>query len=255
MDPSHSPLSPRIRSLAALGSALVAFVCLVSCVAGAPTAAAAVLDQESPAFLTGFTQFNERPVAQLFAVGLTGQLESIEIFASQLSPTGNLLVSVHPVVGGVLALPGGDVPRATGSIPVEALPSSSAGGTGPGWVTIALDVPVAVAAGETLALVLQKDSGGQGGAGGVVWFGNPALYAFGEAVRYDPGGIIVCGLDPFCEPGVAPPSWLIFPSLDFGFRTFVPEPASDLALAIGAVGLASLARGRVRTSGTRSGRR
>jgi hypothetical protein len=247
MDRSLSPFPMRSAPLAALA----ALSALVPLIAGAPTAAAAELDQESPAFLSGFTQFNERPVAQLFEVGLSGQLETIEIFASQLSPTGNLLVSIHPVVGGVLALPGGDVPLATGSIPVAALPSSSAGGAGPGWVPIALDVPVAVAAGDTLAIVLQKDSGGTSGAGGIAWFGNPVLYAFGDAVRYDPGGIILCTLDPFCEPGVAPPSWLVFTNLDFAFRTYVPEPASGLALAAGLAGLAARARGRVRTSGTR----
>ncbi|MBK7951990.1 MAG: hypothetical protein IPK00_25350 [Deltaproteobacteria bacterium] len=220
---------------------------LVALVAGAPPAIAAELDQESP-FQSGFTQFNERPVAQRFDVGLSGQLETIEVFASQLSPIGNLLVSIHPVVDGVLALPGGSVPIATGSIPLLALPSSSAGGTGPGWVTIDLDVPVAITAGETLALVLQKDSGGDGGAGGVAWFGNPALYAFGDAVRYDPGGIIFCTLDPFCEPGIAPPSWIVFTNLDFAFRTYVPEPASGLALAAGAAGLAALARARAPAS-------
>jgi hypothetical protein len=114
-------------------------------IAGAATSASAELDQSNP-FQSGFTQLDERPVAQRFGVGRSGQLESVEISASPLSPTGNLLVGVYPVLGGALALPGAAVPIATGGSPVARLPGSSAGGAGPDFVWIDLDLPVAGAA-------------------------------------------------------------------------------------------------------------
>jgi len=248
-----TPLASRrtdrlLRALAAF--ALVSSAALLA----APTAEA-VLDQESP-FDIGFTQFNERPVAQLFVVGLSGQLESVELFASQLDPTGNLLVSIYEVVDGVLPLPGTAAPLATGSLPLAQMPSSAAGGTGPAFVRVDLDVALPVDAGETLALVVQRDMGGQSGAGGLAWFGNGGLYAEGVAVRFDPGGLVFCTFPSVCEPHVEPPSWLAFGSLgDFAFRTYVPEPAVGAALAAGSLVLAALAarraRPRLRTSGTR----
>ena len=54
-----------------------------SLLAFAQPAYALLLDQES-GFITGFTQFNELPRAQIFTVGLPGQLEAIEVFVSQL---------------------------------------------------------------------------------------------------------------------------------------------------------------------------
>jgi hypothetical protein len=126
------------------------------------------------------------------------------------------------------------LPLATGSIPTSELPSSSAGGTGPAFVWIDLDAPLPVDAGERLALVLQKDSGGTTGAGQIVWAGNPGRYADGQALRYDAGGIVSAPAAPPCDPPFEPPSWKTYGSLgDFGFRTYVPEPSLPLLLAIG----------------------
>ena len=71
--------------------ALITFVGLAF---GSPAAGQLLLDQESP-FELGFTQFSERRAAQTFTVGLPGILESVEVYVSQVDPTGNLLLSLH----------------------------------------------------------------------------------------------------------------------------------------------------------------
>ncbi len=203
-------------------------------------AASPTLDQSSE-FQAGFTQFNQLARAQVFTVGSDGDLEAVEVFASQLNPAGNLLVSIFEPVDGKPPMPSTALPLATGSIPVAALPSSSAGGTGPAYVWIDLDLPLPVFQGEQLVMVVQKDSGGNGGAGGIAWFGNPGGYAGGEAWRFDPGGPVFC-LDPPCFPPVAPPSWTLqsysLGPFDFAFRTYLPEPTSGLMLGVGVAALA-----------------
>lgn len=213
-----------------------------------------ILDQESgPA--GHFNQFNELPFAQTFVVGLPGQLESVEVYVSQLNPVGNLLVSIYAIANGEPPFPGSEPPLATASIPVSALPSSSAGGTGPEFVWIDLDVPLPVLPGEELVLVLQKDSGGQNGAAGIVWFGNSGSYPLGEAWRFDPGGPVFC-TDPPCIPPIEPPSWqLLGGTGDFAFRTYVPEPSAALLLAGGCAALSGLAARRApRNSRATAGR-
>ena len=233
-------------------SLIRAVMALASLTVVATASAQPLLDQESP-FESGFTQFNERPVAQTFTVALSGELESVEVFVSQLAPTGNLLLSIYDLEGDFPPLAPEAVPLATGSIPAAALPSSSAGGTGPAFVWIDLAVPMPVVAGDRFALVLQKDSGGTSGAGGIAWFGNPGSYAGGQASRYEPGGIVFCAGGPPCDPPFEPPSWKLFGSLgDFGFRTYVPEPSTGLLLATGFPVLLALRRRALRPSGTRS---
>jgi len=220
----------------------------------ATASAQPLLDQES-LFESGFTQFNERPTAQTFTVALSGELESVEVFASQLAPTGNLLLAIYALDGDFPPLAPEAVPLATGSIPVADLPSSSSGGTGPAFVWIDLAEPMPVVAGDRFALVLQKDSGGTSGAGGIVWFGNPGSYAGGQASRFDPGGVVICAGGPPCDPPFEPPSWKLFGGLgDFGFRTYVPEPSLGLMLATGFPALLAFGRRVVRPSGTRSSR-
>ncbi len=212
------------------------------------------LDQESgPA--GQFNQFNEIPRAQTFVVGLPGQLESVEVYVSQLNPVGNLLVSIYAVANGEPPFPASELPLATASIPVSALPSSSQGGTGPEFVWIDLHVPLPVLPGEELVLMLQKDSGGQGGAAGIAWFGNAGSYPLGEAWRFDLGGPVICA-DPPCIPPSEPPSWkLLGGTGDFAFRTYVPEPSAALLLASGCATLAGLAASRApRNSRATAGR-
>ncbi len=220
----------------------------------ATASAQLLLDQESP-FESGFTQFNERPAAQTFTAALSGELESVEVFVSQLNPAGNLLLSIHALDGDAPPLAPEVVPLATGSLPVAALPSSSAGGTGPAFVWIDLDEPLPIVSGDRYALVLQKDSGGTSGAGGIAWFGNPGRYASGQAFRYEPGGIVFCTGGPPCDPPFEPPSWKLFDGLgDLGFRTYVPEPSISLLLAAGCPALFALRRRAITPSGTRSSR-
>jgi|JI10StandDraft_1071094.scaffolds.fasta_scaffold509770_1 hypothetical protein len=236
-------------------TSLKALVALASFGVATTASGQLLLDQESP-FELGFTQFSERPAAQTFTVGASGDLESVEVYVSQLSPTGNLLISIYALEGDAPPLAPEVLPLATGSIPTSELPSSSAGGTGPAFVWIDLDAPLPVDAGERLALVLQKDSGGTTGAGQIVWAGNPGRYADGQALRYDAGGIVFCTGGPPCDPPFEPPSWKTYGSLgDFGFRTYVPEPSLPLLLAIGGPALLGLRRLRSRPSGTRSTRR
>jgi hypothetical protein len=243
-----------VRSRAFRPVFLQTLVALASFGAGATASGQLLVDQESP-FELGFTQFSERPAAQTFTVGMSGDLESIEVFVAQLSTAGNLLISIHALEGDAPPLAPEVLPLATGSIPTAALPSSSAGGTGPAFVWIDLDAPLPVDAGERLALVLQKDSGGTTGAGQIVWAGNPGRYAGGQAFRYEPGGLVLCTGGPPCDPPFEPPSWKTYGSLgDFGFRTYVPEPSLSLLLAIGCPALLGLRRPRLRPSGTRSSR-
>jgi hypothetical protein len=214
-----------------------------------PVQSATVTDQD---FLFGFNhsnQFNERSFAQTFTVGVSGQLQQIDLILSQLNPVGNLIIEIQSTING---MPAADAPitLATTLIPLSTLPSSSAGGSGPGVVGIDWSFAnLLVEAGDELAIVLRKDSGGDSPIFGASWFGNRST----EDLYTDGAGWQLRKTGTECEGLVTPASgpipegtdcqfvWDSASTHDYAFRTYVsavPLPATVwlLASALAALG-------------------
>ena len=209
--------------------------------------AATVIDQDFLIEWNSFNQFNENPFAQTFTVGVTGQLEQIDLVLSQLDPTGNLVNEVQNTFNGS---PIADNPNVLASllIPLNQLPSSSPGGTGPGVVNIDLSsANLSVTAGDEFAIVLHKDQGGLTGQYGVAWFGSsdPNLsYSNGSGWMLGAegpgcGDIIIFG-DTTPPTGDCWPAWIESSTSNYTFKTYVstiPLPPTFVLLLSGLIGM------------------
>jgi hypothetical protein len=163
------------------------------------------------------------------SVGQAGKLVQVDLKISMLAPTGNFIVSIFALPGGI----GSEemVLKSSTSAPVATLPSSMPGGTGPQYVSFFPTPQFNVSPGDVLAIVAHKDTGGTGAAYGIFWIYGNDDYPEGSAMRYDSGSVQACpAFGHSCPPPTTEPSWVEFQvsvpgqgvqTRDFAFRTVV----------------------------------
>lgn len=177
-----------------------------------PTLTAGILDQEyNPKSTNHFFANSDLYRAQVFTVGLTGQMERIEAL---MSGTGSSTFEIWPTVGGSGVPVANDIHTsfASGTIHFDSDKPAFAG----------VDITSAnfnVTAGDVLALV--QIGGSSTGSGG--WRADSSSGGYGGGSFYSTFTSAPSG------------AWNV-QGVDAGFRTFVvPEPASLSLFALGAL--------------------
>ncbi len=206
-------------------------------------------------------QLFEFPRAQTFTVGVAGKLQGVSLLISQLDPDGELVVEILPTVDGK-PTDAREPVLAAGRLTLSEVPSSSPGGTGPGWVYVDLSLDaLLVEEGQMLALSVRGDRGSEPG-GDIAWFGGlndaPDVYADGDTWMWLEDLVWIClwGPDPCVYQPPPPDGWYPASSInDYGFQVFIdvgdniiPEPGLAAVLICGL--LAFMTRRRPRASQT-----
>lgn len=205
-----------------------------------PIAAAAtpVLDQVAAPDGGSFLQDNDLEPVQSFTVGRTGHLTEIDLW-STTTPSAQvcceLLISTQFAATADLVSGNPSDGDFFGSIvaQVNLLPQGDDGPIFQGWNAFVLPTPIPVTAGDVLYFtVIQDDVIDWGtssyGGGAMAWL----CYPDGCSDPANPVG-------PSLQGGA-----VVFPSSDWAFRTFVPEPRSPALLAL--AGLVAITRRRRR---------
>ena len=206
-----------------------------------------ILDQEYAPSDPGLNQRVGHRRAQVFTAGATGLITSVEALISQTRPVGQLTVEIQTgVTEGPITSP--MTILGSTSLPISSLPSASAGGTGPQFVSIDMaSLNVSLTAGNQYALVLHTDQPPVGGVDHVQWLGGlvgeQPDYARGRALNFFPAGEY---FDINGNSFFLPDRWSPNPQLnDYAFRTYaVPEPSTLALASLGVVLAATLVRAR-----------
>jgi hypothetical protein len=211
-------------------------LCVLLVAASLSARAAVLLDQSFDptgqvtvnAGIAGFNANQER--AQTFRVGRTGLLTRVDIFSKVFAPaTGSLIMDIRGTVAG-----GAPDPAITplGVLSTASVPATSMPGGSGGFVTFALNTPLPVTAGTTLAIDLHA-SPGASTFGLLGTTGDP--YPFGKAY----------------EREITNHGWGSGIAFDIGFQTFVETVPLPTGLSSGTVIAVSMLAARRCRSGRR----
>lgn len=229
-------ITPRTDFVSTLRRAHLTWVTGFALIIGVSVSSAqatVVLDQDyEPGIYNSHATINKDiDHAQTFTVGITGILDSIDVYI-QRSPQWSdpLLVHVRPTAGG-LPLASDASSLAATSVPGAGIPTS------PGFVSIDLSAAnLLVTAGEVLAIVLQNNTNtGNISSGAYTWEGHaPSAGGGNPALAYPLGQGYARTLTS--------PNWSQFTPSDRAFRTYVEIPLPGAVLLAAPLILAVTAR-------------
>jgi hypothetical protein len=188
-----------------------------------------VLDQLASPDGGSFLQDNDLEPVQSFTVGQTGHLTEIDLWSTTTPAFQNcceLVLSTQftPTADLVNGLPSDGAFFSSIVGQVDLLGNTNGGPIVQGWNAFVLPTPIPVTAGDVLYFTVIQDDDIEWGTssyagGAMVWL----CFPDGCSDPANPGG-------PALQEGD-----VVFPSSDWAFRTFVPEPSPGWLLAVGAL--------------------